>query len=88
MLLLDSDSLTNVVHALVTSKLDYCSALYGMLPLRLTPEAAQFGGSPAHRISLSHYTAVERIENHIAGFFGFFSQAVYKIYERNKQKPI
>ena len=31
---LDGDSLASVVHALVTSKLDYCNALYVGLPLK------------------------------------------------------
>ena len=31
---LDRDSLASVVHALVTSKLDYCNALYVGLPLK------------------------------------------------------
>ena len=31
---LDRDNLASVVHALVTSKLDYCNALYVGLPLK------------------------------------------------------
>ena len=32
---LDRDNLASVVHALVTSKLDYCNALYMGLPLKM-----------------------------------------------------
>ena len=32
---LDRDSLASVVHALVTSKLDYCNVLYMGLPLKM-----------------------------------------------------
>ena len=35
---LDRDSLASVVHALVTSKLDYCKALYIGLPLKTVRE--------------------------------------------------